>query len=230
MRYTLNICPGSGVRLLSMLLLLSYGCVVMSETREYKLPKPRLENGASLVEALSGRRSVREFSSQALTIDEITQLLWAAQGITSRGGYRTTPSAGALYPLELHLVAGEVAGLPPGSYRYNPVRHVLEDGVSGDLRPALARTALNQTWISQAPAVVVISAVYSRTSWKYGKRAIRYVHIEAGNASQNLLLQATALGLGSVVVGAFDDEALSHLLNLPASEKPLLILPIGHKL
>ena len=225
-----NIYPGPGVRLLLMLLALSCGCTVMSEAREFTLPQPRLENGISLVEALRERRSIREFSSQALSFEETAQLLWATQGITSRGGYRTAPSAGALYPLELHLVAGQIEGLAPGSYRYNPVRHVLEKSVSGDLRDALARTALNQTWIAKAPAVVVINGVYSRTSRKYAKRAIRYVHIEAGNASQNLLLQATALRLGSVIVGAFDDDALSRLLNLPESEKPLLILPIGHKL
>jgi SagB-type dehydrogenase family enzyme len=159
---------------------------------------------------------------------EVAQLLWAAQGISSREGYRTAPSAGALYPLELHLVAGRVEGLPVGSYRYDPVRHALQVAMPVDIRQAIAKAALDQDWIAQAPVVIVISAVDARTTGKYGRRGVRYVHMEVGHASQNLLLQAVALGLAGAIVGAFDDERLKHLLRLPAEERPLAIVPLGH--
>ena len=138
-------------------------------------------------------------------------------------------SAGALYPLELHLVAGDVEGLQAGSYRYNPKHHTLKAETLGDLRSALAQAALNQDWIAQAPVIVVVGAVYSRTTRKYGRRGARYVHMEVGHATQNLLLQAEAMGLGSATVGAFDDDLLQRLLRLPEDESPLAILPLGYR-
>ena len=199
----------------------------MAETSIRLLPKPQLEGGSALVDVLQQRRSIREYSAQPLTLQQAAQLLWSAQGVTSRDGLRTAPSAGALYPLVLHLVAGTVEGLEPGGYRYDPHRHALDRVVAGDLRSALAHAALDQMWIQQASAAVVISAVYSRTTWKYAERGMRYVHMEAGHAGQNLLLQAQALGLATVVVGAFDDAALKALLHLPEAEQPLAILPVG---
>ena len=195
-----------------------------ADTVELRAPQVR----SVLEQTITDRRSQREFAPEALTLDLAAQLLWAAQGITSAEGLRAAPSAGALYPLELHLVAGDVAGLPPGSYRYDPAGHRVIPTVDGDLRPALAAAALHQYWIAEAPALIVIAAVPVRTSRKYGQRSIRYVHIEAGHAGQNLLLQATALGLGSVVVGAFEDRRIGKILQLPEGEQPIVILPVGH--
>jgi len=200
----------------------------MADTDIFILPKPDFPGDAGLSRILLERRTVRAFPPRALSLPQVAGLLWAAQGVSSPGGLRTAPSAGALYPLELHLVAGDVKGLTPGSYRYDPARHALRAGLAGDLRQAVAAAALNQTWIAQAPALVVIGAVHARTTRKYGERGIRYVHMEVGHAGQNLLLQAVALGLAAATVGAFDDERLSRVLELPAEERPLVILPVGH--
>lgn len=187
------------------------------------LPRPQRSAGMSLTEALARRRSVREFSSQALTQDELGQLLWAAQGITSDDGRRTAPSAGALYPLEIYVVT------PSGVHHYNPHGHRLERRSGGDLRPALERAALGQAFVSSAAAVFVIAADYGRTASKYGSdRSPRYVHLEAGHVAQNLLLQAVALGLGGVPVGAFDDEQARKALSLPSAEQPVYLLAVGH--
>ena len=201
----------------------------MADKPVYPLPEPRLEGGAPLIEALRQRRTSRSFAPRGLALPEIAQLLWAAQGITSPDGFRTAPSAGALYPLELHLLAGDVEGLPAGSYRYDARHHSLTAERTGDLGAALARAALGQNWIAQAPAAVVICAIESRTKAKYGRRGERYVHIEAGHAGQNLLLQAIALDLASATVGAFNDGHVADLLELPHGERPLLILPVGRR-
>ncbi|MEN8175080.1 MAG: SagB/ThcOx family dehydrogenase [Pseudomonadota bacterium] len=200
----------------------------MADNEIHKLPQPGLVADARLSDALRERRTVRAFESRPISLAEAGQLLWAAQGVTSGEGYRTAPSGGALYPLELHLVAGDVEGLPAGIYRYDPAHHSLRAEITGDLRRAIARVALHQHWIAQAPAIVVVSAVYSRTTGKYGDRGVRYVHMEVGHASQNLLLQAVALELGAATVGAFDDDRLQSLLELPENEHPLVILPVGH--
>ena len=173
-------------------------------------------------------RTTRSFSPRPLSLPQVARLLWAAQGISSRDGDRTAPSAGALYPLELQLVVGNVEGLPSGSYRYDAMNHTLEAMVPEDLRRTIAEAALHQGWIAQAPAIVIVSAVESRTTRKYGTRGVRYVHMEVGHASQNLLLQAVALGLSGSVVGAFDDERLKRLLQLLVEERPLAILPVGY--
>jgi SagB-type dehydrogenase family enzyme len=191
------------------------------------LPAPRARGERPLEETLRARRSVREYRAEALTLAQVAQLLWAAQGITHRDGRRTAPSAGALYPLELYLVAGHVQGLVAGVYRYVPPTHELERVSEGDARAALCRAALGQEWVAQAPVVVVVAAVERRTTRKYGARGRQYVHLEAGHAAQNTLLQATALGLGAVMVGAFDDEAVRRVLALPAEETTLYIMPIG---
>lgn len=194
----------------------------------HNLPAPPIAPDGCLNAMLWNRRTTRAFAPQSVSLAEVAQLLWAAQGTTSPEGFRTAPSAGALYPLELHLVAGDVAGLPAGSYRYSTARHALQLAVPGDLRHRIVKAALHQDWIAQAPAVVVISAVAARATDKYGHRGLRYVHMEVGHASQNLLLQAVALGLGGAMVGAFDDATLRHLLGLSGEEHPLAILPVGH--
>jgi SagB-type dehydrogenase family enzyme len=193
-----------------------------------RLPEPRLEGDGSLEEVIAARRSAREFSASPVSLEQVGQLLWAAQGITDPRGLRAAPSAGALYPLELYLVAGKVADLAPGVYCYRPQRHALERVAEGDKRAALASAAHGQSWVGQAPIVIVMTGVYGRTTRKYGERGVRYVHVEAGDAAQNVLLQATALGLRSVVVGAFRDDAVRDTLGLPDDHAPLLLLPLGN--
>lgn len=191
------------------------------------LPAPRADGGDALGRAFGARRSAREFGPGALTLQEVSRLLWAGQGASGGDGLRTAPSAGALYPLELHLALGRVDGLEPGVYRYLPDRHRLAHTREGDVRRALAAAAWDQTWIADAAAVLVIAAVEQRTTRKYGGRGVRYVHFEAGHAAQNVALEAAALGLGTVTVGAFDDDRVGELLVLPEGEAPLYIMPLG---
>jgi SagB-type dehydrogenase family enzyme len=176
---------------------------------------------------LSQRRSVRAFRSEALNLSQLGQLLWAAQGVTNPQGYRTAPSAGALYPLELYVVAGSVQGLTAGVYHYYPGQHRLVNTTRGDLRKSLAQAALQQPWVEHAPAVLIIGAVFERTMQKYGKRGVRYAHIEAGSVAQNVYLQAQALHLGTVVVGAFDDAAVADIVRLADEVDPLILMPVG---
>jgi len=191
------------------------------------LPAPRTAGTIPVEQALAGRRSVREFARAPLALEEVSQLLWAAQGVNRPDGHRTAPSAGATYPLELWLAAGEVTGLPPGLYRYRPAGHRLEPVDGRDRRRELAAAARGQEWVASAPAIVVVAAVPARTEARYGERAERYVAIEAGHAAENLFLQAVALGLGSVPVGAFGDDEVARLLGMPAGERPWLLLPVG---
>jgi len=197
------------------------------EDNPIHLPAPQTTGSLSVEEALVQRRSVREFRREALTLAQVGQLLWAAQGITRSGGYRTAPSAGALYPLEVLLAAGSVHDLSPGVYRYRPRDHALAPILKEDLRGKLAAAALGQSFVNDGAAALVITAVYERITGKYGQRGIRYVHMEVGYASENIHLQAAALGLGTVAVGAFHDDRVQELLNLPANERPLLIMPVG---
>jgi len=194
-----------------------------------KLPEPRHDSDVSIEQSLLERRSVRDYSGQPLTLQEISQLLWAAQGLTDPGGFRTAPSAGGLYPLELYIVAGDVEGLAAGVYRYQPEGHQLVKTLDGDKRAELAEAALGQEWVEEGAVSIVFTAVYERTTGKYGDRGVRYVHMEAGHAAQNLCLQATALELGAVTIGAFYDDQISRLLNLPADERPLYVIPVGRK-
>jgi SagB-type dehydrogenase family enzyme len=192
-----------------------------------KLPEPRQDSGISVESALRRRRSVREFRKESLTLAEVSQLLWAAQGITDPEGKRTAPSAGALYPLEVFLVAGGQDELPAGVYRYRPQGHDLIPVVQGDRRAKLAAAALEQDWLNDAPVTIVIAAIYERTVRKYKQRAERYVHMEVGHVAQNVHLQAVALELGTVEVGAFDDAEVKRVLTLAANEEPLCLMPVG---
>jgi SagB-type dehydrogenase family enzyme len=162
-----------------------------------------------------------------LAVKEVGQLLWAAQGTTSARGFRTAPSAGALYPLELFIVVGNVTTLPAGVYRYDPSTHSLKMTAKGDLREDLSQAALSQKSLAKAPLVLVISAVYERTTAKYRDRGMRYVLMEAGHASQNVYLQAVPLGIGTVVIGAFRDQQVQSLLNCQSNERPLYLMPLG---
>lgn len=199
----------------------------MKHLPEIQLPPPRFDSRTSVESALRQRRSVREFIPKPLPLAHASQLLWAAQGVTGTEGQRTAPSAGALYPLELLAVAGTEGELPAGIFRYRPSRHDLVLVVSGDRRRALAAAALGQGWVAQAPLTLAIAAVLDRTAGKYGPRARRYVDMEAGHAAQNIHLQAVALELGTVVVGAFDDAEVGKVLGLGAHEQPLCLMPIG---
>ena len=194
-----------------------------------KLPEPKHDGKVSVEKALSERRSIRGFADEALTLADVSQLLWAAQGLTDPAGYRTAPSAGALYPLEIYLVSGKVASLPAGIYRYRPHGHELVKLLDGDRRSELCTAALSQTAIKQAPVSIVVAAVYERTTQKYRDRGIRYVHMEAGHAAQNVCLQAVSLDLGTVVIGAFYDDDLKKLLPLRPSEEPLYLIPVGKR-
>jgi len=212
---------------IAMLLVVTTGCRAVNATATVQaetipLPEPRLDGELSLEETLTHRRSVRDYTDERLTLEEIGQLLWAAQGVTRDWGARTAPSAGALYPLELYVVTAEWVS------RYRPETHDLVVTSYGERRQELWEASLKQDWVLHAPAVFVIAAVYERTASRYGQRAERYVHMEVGHAAQNLLLQAVALDLGAVPVGAFHDDKVKSLLNLPKNHEPLYLIPVGH--
>jgi SagB-type dehydrogenase family enzyme len=192
-----------------------------------RLPEPFLDGDVSVEKALRERRSVRSYKDQPLELAEISQILWSAQGITSTRGFRTAPSAGALYPLEMNVVAGNVQNLPPAIYKYRPQEHALLEIIPGDKRAQLSHAALHQSCIRNAPAVMLFCAVYERTTGKYGQRGIRYADMEIGHAAQSACLQAIALGLQTAVIGAFRDEEVKVIANLPADEQPLYFLPVG---
>lgn len=194
-----------------------------------KLPEPKVRGEISLEQALQERRSFRDFSESALTLEAVSQLLWAAQGITAEWGGRTAPSAGGLYPLEVYLIAGNVDGLAAGVYKYRPEGHELVKVRDGDLRDKLAAASLDQTWVKEAAINIIISAIYERTTGKYGERGIRYVHMEAGHSAQNIYLQTTALDLGMVTIGAFQDDQVKEIAGMTENESPLYVIPLGRK-
>lgn len=219
--------------LIGMLVLvqLNWGSVMAASKQKdnisLQLPEPERKGDLSLEAALDQRRSIRELSTTELSLQQISQLLWAAQGITHGLGFRTAPSAGALYPLELYLLIANVTGLKPGVYHYQPRTHSLTLVRKGDMRTQLATAAYGQMWLKNSAAILVIAANYERITVKYGKRGIRYAHIEVGHAAQNVYLQATALGLGTTFVGAFLDYAVAKVMALAKDHAPLAILPLG---
>jgi SagB-type dehydrogenase family enzyme len=194
-----------------------------------KLPEPNYDGKTSVEKALQKRRSLRQYKDLPITLQDLSQLLWAAQGISGTGGRRTAPSAGALYPLEVCVVAGNVTGLSVGIYSYDPLKRELSRILDSDKRVELSKAALGQSSINKAAAILVISAVYERVAVKYGERGIRYVHMEAGHAAQNVFLQAVSLDLGTVVIGAFHDEEVRAVLHLPGQVQPLYLMPVGKK-
>jgi SagB-type dehydrogenase family enzyme len=187
-----------------------------------QLPEPAADGGMSVEAALAKRESVRHFTSKPLNLSQISQALWAAQGITRNWGGRTAPSAGALYPLELYLA------LLDGFYHYIPHNHQLMHISDGNFIEDLAEVALGQQCIRESSTVVVIAAVYKRIEQKYGQRGERYVKVEAGHAAQNILLQAVSQGIGAVPVGAFHDEDVRKVLSLPSDHEPLYLIPLGN--
>jgi len=195
-----------------------------------KLPPPRLRGDVSVEDAINRRRSIRRFLNEPLTLEEISNLLWSAQGITDpRYGFRAAPSAGATYPMEIYLVvkSGGVIDLLPGVYHYHPYEHTLTKILDGDLSRELSYACLGQEWVEEAPVNIVICAIYERTVSRYGERGIRYVHMEAGHIGENVHLQSVALGLGCVMIGAFYDDEVRKLLKLPKDHQPLYVIPVG---
>ena len=203
-----------------------------------RLPPPQSRGKISLEETIQKRRSVRRYRREPLHLSQLSQLLWSAQGITGGREFRAAPRAGATYPLEVFVAVGkqsvttgEASQIPEelkaGIYHYGANSHSLSLGKAGDLRPDLARAAMGQDFIIEAPVAIVICALYHRTSYRYGRRAERYVHMEVGHAGENIHLQAVALGLAAVEVGAFNDEEVREVLGLEEQIKPLYMMPVG---
>jgi len=194
-----------------------------------KLPTPALRSNTSIEEALKERRSIRQYKAEALSLQQIGQLLWAAQGVTNTAGFRTAPSAGGIYPLEVYLVSGAVQNLPAGVYHYLPGEHSLELVVSGDKRREVMAAAHEQNEANAGAIELIITGNYKKSNSKYGNQGERFVHLEAGHAAENVYLQAVSLGLGTVGVGIFDETALKKSLNIPRDEDPIYIMPVGKR-
>ncbi len=204
---------------------------------QIELSEPRLHSKTSVEEALQCRRSRRQFKDKPLNIEEISQILWAAYGITKpiphapeflRGGLKTAPSAGARYPLEIYILADKVQGLQDGIYKYNTIKHNLRLIKQGKYLNELVVAAYKQSWIKQAAAVVIYTAVFQRTTERYGKRGRkRYVCMDLGHSAQNVYLQCESLHLATCAVGAFNDVEIQTLLDISEKETPLYIMPIG---
>lgn len=192
-----------------------------------QLPEPEYDGKVSVERALRERRTVRSYKDEPLTLSEISQLLWAAQGITEKDkGLRTAPSAGAMYPLEVYLVVGNVEGVGQGAYKYSPHEHQLTRTKDGDARAEFG-AALGQNGAGEAGAVIVFFGVYERATVKFGEIGIRYVHMEVGHAAQNVYLQAAAMNLGTGVIGGFPESRIKKILNVPEEEQLLYIMPVG---
>jgi len=193
------------------------------------LPPPQTEGGTDLWRVLATRRSMRRFQAAPLALAELSQLLWAAQGITKRTegyGFRAAPSAGALYPVETYLVIHSVAGVEPGVYHYAVETHELEQLRSGDYRLEVAAAALDQGMAAQASVVFVWTAVFARSKWKYHQRAYRYVYLDAGHIAAHVSLAAVALGLGSCQVAALYDDESNALLGVDGEEESTLYMTV----
>jgi SagB-type dehydrogenase family enzyme len=186
------------------------------------LPAPERHGGMTLAAALASRRSRREYSPGALPAEQVSQICWAAQGLTSQdGGYRTAPSAGALYPLSVYVADAD------GIWRYVPGGHCLALVASGDVRLQLQRAALDQPSVGSAPVCLIVAMDPRISIPRYGQRSERYCLLEAGHVVQNVLLQATALGLAAVPVGAFEERMVSTVARLPGHARPVYLVPVG---
>ena len=196
-----------------------------------KLPTPKTDGDISLEKTIKERRTIRSFTSEQLTMEQFSQLLWAAQGITDDKGFkRAAASGGALYPMDIYAVVGKdgVEGIKAGIYHYEPNDHSISLMSEGDFKNELAEASLSQKWMAKAPLNLMITAEYSRICGRYGERGVRYAMIEAGHIGQNIFLQAEALGLGAGIVGAFQDERVIKTIKIPSNHEPLLIMPVGY--
>jgi SagB-type dehydrogenase family enzyme len=192
-----------------------------------QLPETSKKGGLSLNEALAMRRSTRVFSNESLPLDQLSQLLWSAQGITSKEGLRTAPSAGETFPLEIFVMINRVPGISKGIFYFNPIDATLESVLEQDVSAQLVKATRGQAMISDAAVVIIFGAIPERTISQYGERGLRYVYNEIGHASQNVHLQAAALGLGTVVVGSYSDEEVEKLLQLDTDIKIMYLMPVG---
>lgn len=188
---------------------------------ELELPKPFLKGSKSLEECIYKRESVRSYKDKVIEIEKVSQILWAAQG--KKGHKRTVPSAGATYPLEIYITLKN-----KGYFHYNFDRHTLELITDEDVSGKITAASWNQQFISEAYLNVIICAIFTRTTQRYGERGVRYVFIEVGHCAQNIHLEAVSLGLTSVPIGAYEDEKVKALLDLPKNVEPLYIIPIGY--
>ncbi|MCF7884941.1 MAG: SagB/ThcOx family dehydrogenase [Candidatus Marinimicrobia bacterium] len=211
----------------------------MHSIKTIDLPAPQYNSTTSVEEALKNRRSIRSFHDAPLKLEHLAQILWAAYGITQkvdsgpnylRGGLRTAPSAGALYPLEIYVVCGDVEKLTAGIYKYNSENHTLKYiAAKDDKMSQLSKAALGQSHVKNAAANLVYSAIFERTTRKYGQRGKnRYVCMDLGHSAENVYLQAYSLGIGTCAVGAFNDKSVREVMNLPEKETPLYIMPLGY--
>jgi SagB-type dehydrogenase family enzyme len=200
---------------------------VVMEGKIVRLPAPDRSGGMSLNEALNQRRSVRSYRNEPLSISQVSQLLWSAQGTNNERGFRTAPSAGATFPLELFVMANNITGMSKGIYHYNPFENTLELYREGDFAGALMRASLSQSMITDAGMVIIFGAIFGRTTQRYDERGIRYVYNEIGHAAQNVHLQVSALNLGTVVIGAYIDEEVEAVLNLDDEIRVLYLMPVG---
>ncbi len=211
--------------------------IVHEEIALIDLPKPNYDSNTSIEKALKKRRSIRDYSDESLTIKEISQILWSAYGVTLykegmpdflRGGLKTAPSAGATYPLEIYVVAGDVTDLPAGIYKYKPEGHKLIKISDEDKREELCEASFGQKWVKEAPASLVYSAIFSRTTDRYGERGReRYVCMDLGHSAENVYLQCVSLNMGTVAIGAFNNLKLKLVINMTKEEEPLYIMPLG---
>ena len=198
-----------------------------------KLPSPQLTGNMSVEQAIEDRRSVREYNDEPINISDVSQLLWAGQGITDpQYGLRAAPSAGQVYPLELYVIVGTggVTGLPAGEYLYVPENNTLEKLINGDLRAQLATIADGQPWVQQGQVDIVITGNYQKMIDKYPDVPLstRFVNLEAGHVGETIYLQAEPLGLATVSIGSFNENQMISLMHLQVNEEPIYIFPIGH--
>lgn len=200
-----------------------------SETGDHlvALPKPRTESKLSVEAALKKRRTVRSFLRMPLSLAEVSQLLWAAQGVTDREGNRTAPSPGQTHAIEVYLAAGDVTDLPAGIYRYRPRKHELERLGDRDVRKEIASVTCGQEWVGGAAAIIILAAVPERTRDLFGERGLRFICMEAGHVSENIFLQALAMRLGNAFVGRFEESRVRSITGIPPEEEPLALVPVG---
>lgn len=197
-------------------------------SKAIKLPEPRTDGGISVEKALKERRSIRSFKDQALTLEEVSQLLWAAQGITDDKGHRTAPSAMEAYPLEIYLLADNVTGLASGVYHYSPEGHNLIAMVqSSRLDELYGSSSGREAWIKSSPAIFIITGVFERLNRVMGQDSSRYVYVEAGTAAENLLMEVVSLGLASTYTAGFDANRTEELLGLSKGEELIGVMPVG---
>jgi SagB-type dehydrogenase family enzyme len=206
-------------------------------TEGIALPRPSLDGSVSVEKALATRTTARSYSPASLSLAQVAQILWAGNGniptdAVSAATKKVIPSARKTFPIEPYLVCGEgtVEKLPAGVYHYDADRHALKRIIEGDLRKPMSAACKGQSWIAQAPISVIVGAVFKRAEATSGpERGINFGVMEAGNANQNILLQARALGFETNTVGGIRDAELSKALKLPEDVRPIVLVTVGKK-